>query len=396
MPLISVVMPVYNNERLMGNAIDSVLNQGYDDFEMIIVDDGSTDDTPHIADAYADKDSRIHVIHQENQWIYASFNNGIRKACGNYIYILNSDDKLYEGALPLLAGKLKEYSYPDIIWTRIMIHHCDDNQNVSSIEANRDASWDELDELYCADSETVRKSWMDLYLLGYLSNQANLYKREIVLRHPFKTDCYGADHLFNINIAYEINTCLMLTEPIYKFYQYNDSSRNSSIGKYYGYEHEMFNEFYTAKKDMFEKWGLSEDIYAEAFRNERMSNLSYEMKTLLFPACPLSTDEKIRKILDSADNVVVECAGTERREELESRLLFGLLNLFMTESPCKESEMYFVYEMTESLLRIKKKKEDMDRIKRGVFHPLNNGKLGEYYYQQLCSYYAGRDALRGN
>ena len=64
--------------------------------------------------------------------------------------------------------------------------------------------------------------------------------------------------------------------------------------------------------------------------------------------------------------------------------------------PCKESEMYFVYEMTESLLRLKKAKEDMDRIKRGAYHPMNYGKLGEYYYQQLCRSYAGREVSGGD
>lgn len=75
MPLFSIIIAVYNNERYVKNAIKSILDQDFKDYEIIIVDDGSTDTTPLIVDQIAEKDSRISVIHQDNQWIYASFNN---------------------------------------------------------------------------------------------------------------------------------------------------------------------------------------------------------------------------------------------------------------------------------------------------------------------------------
>ena len=95
--MFSIIMPVYNNEIYFPLAVASILQQDYTDFELIIVDDGSTDGTPELADAFAASDRRIRVIHQKNQWIYASFNNGIRQASGDYIYIVNSDDRLMPG-----------------------------------------------------------------------------------------------------------------------------------------------------------------------------------------------------------------------------------------------------------------------------------------------------------
>lgn len=85
--LISIVMPVYNNERYFPLAVKSIIEQEYKDFELIIIDDGSTDRTAIIADEIAATDSRIRVIHQSNQWVYASFNRGIEAAKGS-IYIL--------------------------------------------------------------------------------------------------------------------------------------------------------------------------------------------------------------------------------------------------------------------------------------------------------------------
>ena len=129
MPLISVITPVYNKEKYVAKAIESVLSQSFKAFEYIIIDDGSTDRSPAIVDEYAKKDDRIKVIHQKNQWIYASFNNGIRKASGEYIYILNADDRLRKNALELMAEKVRELK-PDVIWTKVLSHKADENQNI--------------------------------------------------------------------------------------------------------------------------------------------------------------------------------------------------------------------------------------------------------------------------
>ena len=89
-PLISVVIPAYNHERFVGAAIESVLNQSCSDFELVIVDDGSTDNTAEVIKSYTDK--RIHYYYQENQDAFNTINRGISLAKGRYISILNSDD----------------------------------------------------------------------------------------------------------------------------------------------------------------------------------------------------------------------------------------------------------------------------------------------------------------
>ncbi len=89
-PVISVVIPAYNHERFIGKAIDSVLDQTLDDFELIIVDDGSTDNTAGVIKQY--DDPRISYTWQENQDAFNTINRGMEMATGKYISILNSDD----------------------------------------------------------------------------------------------------------------------------------------------------------------------------------------------------------------------------------------------------------------------------------------------------------------
>jgi glycosyltransferase involved in cell wall biosynthesis len=89
-PLISVVLPAYNHEQFVGPAIDSVLNQTCSDLELIVVDDGSTDNTGEVVQGYTDV--RLQYYHQENQDAFNTINRGISLAKGRYISILNSDD----------------------------------------------------------------------------------------------------------------------------------------------------------------------------------------------------------------------------------------------------------------------------------------------------------------
>lgn len=91
-PILSIIVPVYNVEKYINRCIDSILNQQFSDFELILVDDGSPDNCGQICDDYAKKDSRIRVIHKENGGLGSARNVGIELSRGNYIGFVDSDD----------------------------------------------------------------------------------------------------------------------------------------------------------------------------------------------------------------------------------------------------------------------------------------------------------------
>ncbi len=93
-PIISVVVPVYNVSEYLGRAVDSILAQSFTDFEVILVDDGSTDRSGEICDEYTKKDERVHVIHKENGGLSDARNAGTAVAEGEYICFVDSDDFL--------------------------------------------------------------------------------------------------------------------------------------------------------------------------------------------------------------------------------------------------------------------------------------------------------------
>ena len=95
----SVIVPIYKVEKYLTRCIESVLEQSFSDYELILVDDGSPDACPGICDRYAEKDGRIRVIHKENGGLVSARQAGIRVAAGEYVFNLDGDDALAPGAL---------------------------------------------------------------------------------------------------------------------------------------------------------------------------------------------------------------------------------------------------------------------------------------------------------
>ena len=114
-PRFSVITPVYNREQVISQVIDSVLAQTSSDWEMILVDDGSTDNTAAVRKQYAARDSRIHYIHQPNHGVSSARNTGIRNACGEYIVFLDSDNFLKENMISVLSFRADAYPDADMI-----------------------------------------------------------------------------------------------------------------------------------------------------------------------------------------------------------------------------------------------------------------------------------------
>lgn len=108
MTTVSVIIPVYNVEKYLATCINSVINQSFKDYEIILVDDGSTDNSAAICDAYSDKYDFISVIHQKNKGLGGARNTGISAAKGEFLLLLDSDDYIHPNCLEICFNKAKE------------------------------------------------------------------------------------------------------------------------------------------------------------------------------------------------------------------------------------------------------------------------------------------------
>ena len=114
-PMVTIIVPIYNAEKTLHRCIDSVLCQEYSDFELLLVNDGSSDSSGDICREYAQKDSRIQLIDKPNTGVSASRNLAISMARGTYLQFLDSDDWITPNATRLLVEAAQKYQCDMVI-----------------------------------------------------------------------------------------------------------------------------------------------------------------------------------------------------------------------------------------------------------------------------------------
>lgn len=154
MELISIIVPVYQVEGYLRECIDSLINQTYENIEILLIDDGSTDKSGQICDDYAQKDNRIRVIHQEYKGVSVTRNTGLKNASGEYISFVDSDDVVSAEYIEVLYNLIKEYN------ADISICHyvrCE-NADISMFEKEND-----VENSICILSQKFLEQWHGKY-----------------------------------------------------------------------------------------------------------------------------------------------------------------------------------------------------------------------------------------
>jgi glycosyltransferase involved in cell wall biosynthesis len=184
-PLISIIMPVYNTEKFLRESIDSLLRQTYDHFELIIINDGSSDNSQKIIDYYAKLDSRIHAINQSNKGVVATCNYAASLAKGAYINRHDSDDVAFDTKLEHLVQQACEHPNAVIV--------------TGSIEAISEEGEFVYRELVPLTDDDIKRA---LYMRNPIPNGATLVKKEAFdsvngYDEVFAEDCHLWTKLFS-------------------------------------------------------------------------------------------------------------------------------------------------------------------------------------------------------
>lgn len=188
MALFSIVVPIYNVEEYLEECIESILNQTYDDFELILVDDGSPDSCPQICDKFVGIDQRVTVIHQKNAGLVTARKTGLSKCSGEYVINVDSDDFVDNRLLEKIKCIVDEYDNPDVI--------AFDYQNVDERGKKCDIVKNVPEEkLYIGDCKKhIEKELLYSYNMKSFSNTGNIVfsiwskviKRELLEKYQYK------------------------------------------------------------------------------------------------------------------------------------------------------------------------------------------------------------------
>ena len=213
--LVSIIVPIYNAEKYLDSCIQSVLRQTYTNWELILIDDGSTDKSGRIADEYGFADERITVLHQKNLGVSSARNQGIDEATGNYIVFLDADDELIEDCLAKTVN-IAEETNADVVAGR----SCE-NQELFQ------------DRIIWTGAEALENSLKD-HLFTY-SACAKLIRREFIGKTRFTPDIrINEDSYFVFQLLCKQNVFVLTNDVIY-FYRVNSesSSRAGFSEKYF-------------------------------------------------------------------------------------------------------------------------------------------------------------------
>lgn len=210
-PLISVIVPIYKVEKYLCKCVDSIINQTYNNLEIILVDDGSPDNCPKICDEYAKKDCRIKVIHKENGGLSDARNLGMRITTGEYISFIDSDDYISNDFIETLYTVVKAEN-SDIVECNIV--RFDDgttpviekeNCGINSFSTEKGLS------LLIAENKFHQHVWN------------KLYKSEFALKIPFAKGKLNEDEFWTYQIFGQADKVTKINKSMYFYLQRSGS-----------------------------------------------------------------------------------------------------------------------------------------------------------------------------
>lgn len=253
-PFFSIVMPVYNVENYLSQAIESVLAQTYKNFELILVDDCSPDGSPKICDRFAEQDVRVSVLHlPENVGLSFARNAGLKKVRGTYISFMDSDDYIEPTVLQEVYDSLQENA-ADMVVFGLKEDYCDALGNVQNT-----FSVQYPETVYCTDRESVQKEVIQLEqktLLGYAWNK--FYRLSVILEHnlAFQKITLIEDILFNIDFVRYVGKLNVLSSTPYHYMKRMDGSLTAKfVPDYFDLHRRRVQELL----DLYTQWDLYTD-----------------------------------------------------------------------------------------------------------------------------------------
>lgn len=208
-PTVSIIVPVYNAEKYIRRCVDSILNQEYRDFELLLIDDGSRDSSGEICDSYAEADERVRVIHKENSGVSDTRNVGIAAASGTYLQFLDSDDWITPDATRLFVRAAQEHGCDLVI------------SDFYRVVGERLAQKGDIEEDGVLTKEEFAAHMMENpadFYYGVLWNK--LYRREIVEKYQLRMDTqisWCEDFMFNLEYIRHAEVFYALHAPIYYY-----------------------------------------------------------------------------------------------------------------------------------------------------------------------------------
>ena len=222
MPFFSIIVPVYNAKKYLKKCINSIINNGFDDYELILIDDGSVDNSWELMNKYKKQKDNIKIFRKENTGVSDTRNFGILKAEGEYIYFVDADDWIENGALKQIFDLLCFKKYDLLLFDYKRVY----NENQIYYVANI------FDKNIEFNGEKIQELGYKCLISGKLNNIGNkVYKKEIIERYNIRFNTSlkrGEDWIFNLDFISKCKNAKYVNKQYYN-YRLNLSSATNKF-----------------------------------------------------------------------------------------------------------------------------------------------------------------------
>ena len=317
--IVSIIIPVYNAEKYLGYCLNSIVSQTYKNLEIILVNDGSTDDSIKICDNYAFLDSRVRVINIANRGVSNARNVGLKAATGEYIEFADADDVLNPQMVATLVDKMDTYQ-SDIIICGFEMVSLDSNQQPRDIIHFNSRILGE--ECVYTQKLFFEKLSCILWKTSLLECPWNkMFRKDIIENHnlQFPIDkSLGEDFCFNIDYFAYVNKAVILSDELYYYMQINQTALTRKYQANY-----FEDQLYLVKKfdDMVRK-NIKPSKQERIYLAEYMIAKTIQSICHLFDKnCELNSAQKKARIADVINNSYIRDA-VEIAEYIDERYLW--------------------------------------------------------------------------
>ena len=293
MPSISVIMPAYRVENYIERAVNSLLSQTFGDFELIVVDDGSPDQTGRIADDLAARDSRIRVIHQENAGAPAARNRAMETAQGRYFFFMDADDWAEATMLADLYALAEQNDLQAVIAGFYIDTYSDETHFTRQTLSRPDEIFPSQAAFRAAacrlfDKNLLYTPWNKLYRADYI--------KENSIRFP---NTFWDDFPFNLAVFRDIER-VGVTEKAY--YHFIRARAESETAKYRADMYEKREEENGWMIELYDHWGVNDPASCEMIARRYAERMVGCIENVANPACPKTHSEKLAALRVMLDN----------------------------------------------------------------------------------------------
>lgn len=306
--LVNVIVPVYNAEKFLNKSIGSVINQSYKNIKLILVNDGSTDNSEKICHKYALSDKRIKVISQKNKGSAAARNTGIRHATGDFVFFLDADDFIEKKAIEILVAKYSQYQ-SDLVMG-----------NFSKLENNgeiikQSVSFHPNDQPFTGQIKKLAKTDIASYIRHFLKHPSNhlisycwarLYKLSIIKKNRIFANedmRLFEDFVFNLEYLKHTNNIVFVNQALYTYMMHSSHvSASMAIIKADSLLHDM--NVFKIKATEFLQQAETEVTKTTNIKKEIGHALTHYVIIFLIRSCRQVTKDNRKRIYQEIKKVI--------------------------------------------------------------------------------------------